>query len=361
MKVTINDVAERAGVSIKTVSRVINNEPSVRSSTRARVLEVVEALNYRPNLAARNLAGTHSYSIGFIYDNPNAYYVIDMQNGILDACRAQGYELLIHPSNAQSSTIHEELRRLVEQSRVAGLVLTPPFSESQEVINTLKAMDVEFVRIVSSHGHKVAESNCILIDDTAAAFAITQHLLDFGHKRVAYLSGGTEHFSTQGRLEGYKKALQNAGLPFDEQLVEQGEYSFDSGVKSATKLLQSGEPPTAIFAGNDEIAAGALFAARMLNIDVPEQLSIAGFEDSPFSRQTWPKLTTAHQPNEEIAQRAAELALERIHFKSCEEKGIKEKNGAKSTKQKSNTGCYFTPKLVVRESTGAAPQKNARR
>lgn len=357
MKVTINDVAERAGVSIKTVSRVMNNEPSVRPSTRERVLEVVQALNYRPNLAARNLAGTHSYSIAFIYDNPNAYYVIDMQNGILEACRAQGYELLIHPSNAESRTIHDTLHRLVEQSRVAGLVLTPPFSESPEVIDTLCAMDVEFVRIISSHGNESTENNSILIDDTAAAFTITQHLLDYGHRRIAYLSGGTEHFSTQGRLEGYKKALRMAGLPFDEQLVIPGEYSFDSGVANATALLQSDNPPSAIFAGNDEIAAGALFAARMLNFDVPRQLSIAGFEDSPFSRQTWPKLTTAHQPNDEIARCATELVLERIQSKCNGERSGKSKGGASSVNREKKITRYFTPKLIVRESSGAAPQK----
>ncbi|MFA0812262.1 LacI family DNA-binding transcriptional regulator [Microbulbifer epialgicus] len=352
MKVTINDVAERAGVSIKTVSRVINNEPSVRPSTRKRVLEVVQALNYRPNLAARNLAGTHSYSIAFIYDNPNAYYVIDMQNGILEACRTQGYELLIHPSNAKSSTIHDELRRLVEQSRIAGLVLTPPFSETQEVIETLNSLDVKYVRIVSSHGTDEGEHNCIRIDDAAAAFEITQHLLGLGHRRIGYLSGGTEHFSTLGRLEGYKAALQKAGLLYDAQLVAQGEYSFDSGVESATALLKSSQPPTAIFAGNDEIAAGALFAARKLNFDVPRQLSITGFEDSPFSRQTWPKLTTAHQPNEEIARCAAELTLEQVHCK-----GSGERDSQKKIKQEKTIIRSFTPKLIVRESSGPAPEK----
>ncbi|WP_226643211.1 LacI family DNA-binding transcriptional regulator [Microbulbifer variabilis] len=351
MKVTINDVAERAGVSIKTVSRVINNEPSVRTSTRERVMQAVKVLNYRPNLAARNLAGTHTYSIAFIYDNPNAYYVIDMQNGILEACREQGYELLIHPGSGQRDTIHEELRKLVEQSRVAGLVLTPPFSEAQEVIDTLKSLDVEFVRIISSEGCNQGEENCIEIDDEAAAFTITQHLLQLGHKRIAYLGGGSEHLSTHSRLTGYKHALQKAGLPFIEELVIEGEYSFDSGVAGATALLHSASPPSAIFAGNDEMAAGALFAARMLNIEVPQQLSIAGFEDSPFSRQTWPKLTTAHQPNEDIARCAAELVLKRIQCRGSQDK-------EQQAIAKTDSNCRsFTPTLIVRDSSGPAMEE----
>ncbi|WP_299585633.1 LacI family DNA-binding transcriptional regulator [uncultured Microbulbifer sp.] len=352
MKVTINDVAERAGVSIKTVSRVINNEPSVRSSTRERVMNVVQALNYHPNLAARNLAGTHSYSIAFIYDNPNAYYVIDMQNGILEACRTQGYELLIHPGSGHTDSIHRELRKLVEQSRVAGLVLTPPFSETPAVIDTLTSLDVEFVRIISAQDSPQLEENCIHIDDEAAAFAITQHLLQLGHKHIGYLCGGTEHYSTLGRLAGYRRALREAGLPFESELVKEGEYSFDSGVAGATALLHSPTSPTAIFAGNDEIAAGALFAARMLNIEVPQQLSIAGFEDSPFSRQTWPKLTTAQQPNEDIARCAAELVLERIQCRGNQEKD-QQQAGRKTT----NLRRSFTPTLVVRDSSGPVAER----
>ncbi|MCO1333881.1 LacI family DNA-binding transcriptional regulator [Microbulbifer sp. OS29] len=349
MKVTINDVAERAGVSIKTVSRVINNEPSVRASTRQKVLDAVTTLNYSPNLAARNLAGTHSYSVAFIYDNPNAYYVIDMQNGILEACRAHGYELLIHPSDSKSSLISDDLCRLVDHGKVAGLVLTPPFSETPSIIETLKSRNVEFVRIVSSHSTEAIEENCIQIDDYQAAYDITQYLLALGHRRIAYLSGGEEHLSTLGRLQGYCKALEEAGIAIDRQLIIKGEYSFESGEASAKEILHSDTPPTALFAGNDEIAAGALFAARLLNIDVPGKLSIVGFEDSPFSRQTWPKLTTAHQPNQEIARSAAELALSRIRCKgaqSCHGNGLESSDKIHRS---------FTPQLVIRESTGPAP------
>ncbi|GMG86521.1 LacI family DNA-binding transcriptional regulator [Biformimicrobium ophioploci] len=339
-KATINDVAERAGVSIKTVSRVINNEPSVRPATRTKVMEAVTALNYQPSLAARNLAGTRSYTIAFIYDNPNAYYVIDMQNGILEACKARGYELLIHPSNSATDAIHTELETLVNQSKVAGLVLTPPFSESPEVLETLRKLKVNYVRIVSSSAAQDDEENCILVEDGTAAHAITKHLLQLGHRRIGFISGGEEHVSTHERLQGYRDALAGFGIEYDPALVASGEYSFESGVNGAKQLLALEPRPTAIFASNDEMAAGALFAARLMGISIPEQLSIAGFEDSPFSRQTWPKLTTAHQPNLEIARRAAMHLLARS-------RGDKEPGKPDSNR--------FTPELVTRESSAQAP------
>lgn len=349
MKATINDVAAQAGVSIKTVSRVINNEASVRPATRKKVMEAVEALSYQPNLAARNLAGTRSYTIAFIYDNPNAYYVIDMQNGILEACRARGYELLIHPSNSKSGAVHEELKKLVENSRVAGLVLTPPFSEDPEVIKTVKSLKVDYVRIVSASAALDDEDNCIQIDDSEAAYNITNHLIEHGHRRIGFLAGGEEHVSTHARLDGYRRALKDAGLPIEEDLILKGEYAFDSGVNGAKKLLNSAESPSAIFASNDEMAAGALFAARLMHIEIPEQLSIVGFEDSPFSRQTWPKLTTAHQPNNEIAKCAAALVLSKARGKIAAD-------NAKASKE-AGIVREFTPELVVRDSTGEAPSK----
>ncbi|MBB5212810.1 LacI family DNA-binding transcriptional regulator [Microbulbifer hydrolyticus] len=349
MKSTINDVAARAGVSIKTVSRVINNEPSVRPATRKKVMDAVEELHYQPNLAARNLAGTRSYTIALIYDNPNAYYVIDMQNGILEACKARGYELLIHPSNSKSETVNDELRALVEHSKVAGVVLTPPFSETQSVIDEVKKLGLDYVRIVSSGAAEGDEENCIQVDDTAAAYDITKHLIEHGHKRIGFLCGGEEHISTHGRLDGYKEALQQAGISIDPELIVAGEYSFDSGVSGAKHLLEKDTPPTAIFASNDEMAAGALFAARLMHIEIPQQLSIVGFEDSPFSRQTWPKLTTAHQPNNEIAKCAAALVLNKARSKSAAESAAANKDAGIKKK--------FVPELLVRDSTGDSPSQ----
>ncbi|GGW62912.1 LacI family DNA-binding transcriptional regulator [Alishewanella tabrizica] len=338
MKVTINDVAKLAGVSIKTVSRVMNNEPSVRQDTVDKVMAAVKQLQYQPNAAARNLASSKSYSIGYVYDNPNAYYIIDMQNGLLEACRKHGYELLIHPTNAKSTNIVNEVLDLVERSRLAGLVLTPPFSEMPELAAELDKKGIDFVRIISGSTPSDKLKNCVLIDDFTAAFRITNHLLDQGHSKLAFLCGDEEHSSSGERLAGFKAALTKRGITLNDDYIIPGTYSFESGVQGAQTLLAMADKPSAIFACNDEIAAGALFCARLSHINIPAQLAIAGFENSPFSRQTWPPLTTANQPNSIIACQAAELL-----FKAC-----------KQTSANANfEQPVFVPELLVRESTRA--------
>ncbi|RHW77542.1 LacI family DNA-binding transcriptional regulator [Colwellia sp. RSH04] len=338
MKATINDVAKHAGVSIKTVSRVINNEPSVRQITRDKVQDAVSELNYQPNLSARNLAGTKSYSIAYVYDNPNAYYIIDMQEGILSACKEQGFELLIHPCDSKKENITEEITSMLKHSRTAGLVLTPPFSEMPDFVNSMLALDVKVVRIMSGDEAPDQLTPCVMVNDREAAQTITQHLIDNGHKKIGFIAGDAEHMSTIERYKGYRRALKANDIEFDKQLVIEGDYSFESGVQGAKKLMSNNTTqdslPTAIFSCNDEIAAGALFAARLMDISIPEQLSIVGFENSPFSRQTWPKLTTADQPNAEIAQDAASLLIAQIR---------KQENKI--------TLSQYIPQLVVRDST----------
>ncbi|WOH37753.1 LacI family DNA-binding transcriptional regulator [Thalassotalea fonticola] len=337
MKVTINDVAKLSGVSIKTVSRVMNNEASVRQATRDKVMAAVKQLNYQPNLAARSLAGTKSYNIAYIYDNPNAYYIIDMQNGILSECRKQSFELLIHPCNSKSVDILEEITTMIRHSRIAGVVLTPPFSEMPNVVDRLNDLGVKFVRIFSGHTVPDTLSPCIMVNDFDAAFEITEHLIELGHQEIGFISGGKEHKSTFERIEGFKAALAKNEITCREDLIIDGEYSFESGVQGAQTLLAKSTRPTAIFSCNDEIAAGALFASRLENVAIPEELSIVGFENSPFSRQTWPKITTADQPNQTIAQNATALLINEIR------------------EQKSEEICeQFTPKLLVRDSSGTA-------
>ncbi|QSX38989.1 LacI family DNA-binding transcriptional regulator [Shewanella sedimentimangrovi] len=333
MKVTINDVAKYAGVSIKTVSRVTNNEPSVKQETIDKVNEAIKALNYQPNLAARNLAGTKSYVIGFIYDNPNAYYIIDMQNGILSACRDRGYELLIHPCNAKSESICEELTALVKHSRLAGLVLTPPLSEDPRLLQALDDMDANYVRIIAGSGAEGARGLTVLVDDRHGAVEITEHLIKLGHKKIAFISGDQHHESTKERFTGFEQAMKRAKLRLENDYIIEGNYSFESGVAGAKQLLAMENRPTAIVACNDEIAAGALFAARLAGVDIPAELSIVGFEDSPFSRQTWPKLTTVHQPNQRIAQMATELLIDNRR------------------EQQQLAPRVFTPEPVVRDSS----------
>lgn len=343
MKVTINDVAKLAGVSMKTVSRVINKEPSVRKKTYDLVMNAVKELNYQPNIAARNLASTSAFAVALVYDNPNAYYVIDMQNGVLSRCKEEGYDLVIHPCSNKDDTMREEFKTMIQRSRLAGLVLTPPLSEQKDIIEMLDELNVPYVRLLSGReDDNEGVTNSILVNDFAASHEITEHLISLGHKKIAFVLGDKEHKSTSERLAGYKQALLDHDIAFDDALIFEGRYSFESGVQGAKHLLADNNALqiTAILGGNDEVAAGALFAARLMNIEIPQQLSITGFEDSPFSRQTWPKLTTAHQANDVISEHAARLLFSKTRT---------------GRKQEKDLVTNFTPSIVVRDSTGPAP------
>ena len=344
MKSTIKDVADLAGVSFKTVSRVINQEGSVKPDTLSKVTNAIKELNYQPNSAARNLAGMRSYTIGYVYDNPNAYYVIDMQNGMLAECRDRGYELLIHPCNANSDNIIEEILTMIRRSQLAGLIISPPLSEMPQVLSALAKLDLAFVRIISGSCEQNENSPCVFIHDHEAAYQITEHLIKLGHKKIAFISGDAGHRSTGERYEGYLDALQANQLSVPPSYLYAGQYSFETGVLGAQALMALDERPTAIFSCNDEIAAGALFASRLMGIGVPDQLSIAGFEDSPFSRQTWPKLTTAAQPTNSIARKAASSLITHI---------IAQRTGRGKVGPIAHQ--HFQPELVVRESTATCP------
>lgn len=338
MAATIKSVAEMAGVSIKTVSRVINKEGTVKPDTLQRVEEAIKALKYTPNKAARDLASKGASVLGYVYDNPNAYYIIDMQKGILDVCRKNNFELLIHPCDASSKNIAKELVDMVDTAQLAGLILSPPLSEMPEVLSKLDQNQISYVRILSGDGPFPSSLPYVLVNDFKAAYDITEHLISQGHKNIAFIAGEEIHKSTIERLNGYKAALEKAGIAIDESLIIKGTYSFETGVKSSETLLAMSPHPTAVFACNDEIAAGTLFGARMKGVDVPQELAIAGFENSPFSRQTFPPLTTASQPTNEIAQHAAASLIQYLRAK-------------KAKAAHDNLNHTFIPELVVRAST----------
>jgi LacI family transcriptional regulator len=345
---TSKDVAARAGVSLQTVSRVVNNAPSVHSETRARVQRAIDELNYKPDVAARNLRGTKAYAIGLVYDNPNANYVVSVINGLLKVCNTMGFGLQIHPTDLDSKDLNNDLHNLVNSSRLAGLVLTPPMSEQAELIDYLVAHSIPFVRIISATADPGDGLPCVYVDDRDAAYDITEHLIQMGHNRIGFLWGSRRHRSSTERFRGYTDALHDYGLVKDDTLIVEGDFCFDDGFRGARKLLALSNRPTAIFGSNDEIAAGVLAAARSTGLEVPYDLSIAGFEDSPFSRQSWPALTTARQATQDIAEHAARLLIEQLNHSSSDDVG--------------NKG--FSPELVVRGSTAPprtriAPESDA--
>jgi len=307
--VTINDVAEHSGVSIKTVSRVLNNEPNVRPSTRARVEDAVRALDYSPNLSARGLAGTQSRMIGLIYENPSPNYLFRAITGALEACKAAGYSLSLQTMPPDSYDLAERVTRFVDRSRVDGLLLIPPVGDVPSVLDALEERDLPYSRVAPLDGRPGLG---VSVDDLHASAQVVAHLADLGHRRIGFISGHPDHGATRSRLEGYRLGLLRAELEYDAALVFEGFFDSDSGRRAGEYFLAMQQPPTAIFASNDEMAAGLLQIAHERNWRIPEQLSIAGFDDTPLSRTVWPPLTTVHQPIRHMALRATQLLLERI-------------------------------------------------
>lgn len=339
---TIKDVAARAQVSLKTVSRVINDEAGVQARTRERVQQAVAELGYQPDPSARSLRSAQSYALGLLYDNPNPYYVIAVQNGVLSVCRETGYGLQIHPCDSTSPTLASEIIELVRHARLAGIVLAPPMSEQKALVSELIAHGIRLVRIVSAAEDPRDGTPCVYVDDRDAAYEITEYLIQLGHARIGFLWGGKSHGSSWERYKGYEDALRDYGIALDPELVVEGDYSFDDGFRGARRLLALADRPTAVFGSNDEIAAGVLAAAKSSGMNVPYDLSIAGFEDSPFSKQSWPALTTAKQATEEIARHAARRLLQEIREQPAQ--------------PLPNEG--FSPQLVVRGSTAPPRPKN---
>lgn len=307
MKATIDHVAELAGVSIKTVSRVVNKEPNVRQATRDKVLAAIAQLDYRPNSSARSLAGSRSFLIGLLYANPSANYVMDIQSGVLSICRPQNYDLLIHPCDYRAPDLVKEIVDMVHQKRIDGLVLTPPLTDHLALLEELNRLATPFVRIAPTLNKEI--SPYVETNDQEAAYDMTCQLIAMGHSRIGFICGHPDHRAVSHRYEGYKAALIENDMPLNPDWVEQGHNSFESGEACARRLLQRQPRPTAIFTANDDMAAGAIMVAHQMGLKLPEELSVAGFDDTPVAHQIWPALTTVRQPVQQMAKKATDLLL----------------------------------------------------
>ena len=311
-KPTIDDVAALAGVSIKTVSRVVNREPNVRQSTRDKVDKAISELNYRPNLSARSLASHRSHLIVLVYDDPSAYevpssgYIIRMQEGTLRACRTANFELLIHPCNYRNDDVCEELKGVIEQTRPDGVVLAAPLSNMPKIVDAISDTGTPMVRLSPGNGN--GDEYSIATDDREVSAEMTRYLGSLGHQRIGYVTGHRSHIAVANRFEGYKDGLRESNLEFNDELIAAGDNSIASGEEAAEQLLSLENPPTAIFAANDDMAAGVIRVAHRMGLDVPADLSVAGFDDSSLAQQIFPSLTTIRQPLGTMAERAA-LAL----------------------------------------------------
>ena len=290
---TIDDVAKAAGVSIKTVSRVVNRENNVSDRTRKKVEAAVKDLDYRPNLSARSLAGRRSYLIGLVYDNPSDNFVMRAQAGVLEECQPSHYGLALHPCKANAPDLVKDILDWVHETNTDGLVLTPPVCDNLELVERLQQEAIPYV-VVSSESQGAAPY--VMIDEIAAARDMTEHLLSLGHRRIAFIKGHPEHQASTLRYQGFEAAMEAAAVAIDPLLVYQGYFDFESGEKAAKHLLSLDNPPTVIFASNDDMAAGAMNVAHSMALAIPGDIAIAGFDDANLSHQIWPALSTVRQP-----------------------------------------------------------------
>jgi LacI family transcriptional regulator len=304
--VTIQEVADLAQVSPKTVSRVINNEPRVRSDTRNRILAAIEQLNYRPNLNARGLASNRSFLIGLFCERPGDY-LSEFQAGAVERCRESSMHLMVEPLDVQSPDVGKELDTLLGQLRLEGVILLPPLSDHPAVLNILQEAKIPIVRIAPRQNLSAAPS--IGIDDYAAARQVTAHLLNLGHRRIGFMLGRPEHGATEQRYLGFIDEMRAHQLSVDFDLVQTGNFSFTDGLVCAERMLRTANPPTAIFASNDDMAAAAISMARKFGLNLPGQLSVTGFDDAPIATMIWPELTTVRQPVAAMARIAADLII----------------------------------------------------
>ena len=301
---TINDIARLAEVSKKTVSRVINNSPFVKEETRKRVEAVIAEHGFTPDPQARGLAFRRSFLVGMIYDNPSPNYVVNMQQGVLDAVRGAGLELVVHPCNRANDSFLTDVRNFVVRQKLFGVVMPPSVSEDDRVVAILKEADCPYVRIASV---SLDDPACMVVThDSRGAARAARHLAELGHRRIAFISGPDTFRSSHERGRGFAEGLAEHGLTLDPAYIRRAAYTFESGVEAATELLALPQRPTAIFAGNDEMAIGVMKAARDAGLDVPRDLSIVGFDDLPMASRVWPNLTTVRLPIRDMGRMAAE-------------------------------------------------------
>ncbi|TPG46853.1 LacI family DNA-binding transcriptional regulator [Rhodanobacter glycinis] len=308
-RVTITDVARAVGTSKKTISRVLNNDPNVSAVMRQSVLAAIAELNYRPLTSARSLATNRSFMIGLLYDNRSPSYIMEVQAGVLEACEAQHYSMMVQPLVSTAADFVERVEDILSRQRPDGLILTPPLTDHPQLLDCLHRNGVPFASIAPRH-----PEGCIgvMLREREAAAAMVDHLVALGHRRIAHILGDPEHGAGIWRLAGYRDGLACAGLKEDPAYMVQGRFSFESGVAAMHQLLALPLRPTAVFAGDDDMAVGAIWAAAEAGVSIPRDISICGFDDTTIATQVWPPLTTVHQPVREMGRRATEELLRRV-------------------------------------------------
>ncbi|MFC3440802.1 LacI family DNA-binding transcriptional regulator [Sphingobium rhizovicinum] len=307
--VTMQAVADRAGVSAMTVSHVINGTKKLREETRDAVLAAIEALGYVPNVAARALASAQSTRIGIVYRNAQNAFLSAMLVGTLNAAARLGAQVIIRKCDSFSTQDATDAVSSLLRSGANAILLAPPYSELLTGTDFSAGLKVPVAAI--AHGDALDDMDSIGVDEMAAARAMTEHLIGRDHRRIGFVTGPETHSAAARRLAGYNQALAAHGITADPALVQPGDFSFESGLVAAAALLDLPEPPTAIFASNDDMAAAASLIAHQRGLRIPEDLAVAGFDDAPIAVKIWPPLTTVRQEIDHMAERATEIMVAR--------------------------------------------------
>ena len=336
-RVTIGDVARHAGVSRKTVSRVVNREANVSDKLRRKVEKVVAQLNYHPDRQARSLRSGRSFHIAFLYGAPSSYFVIRLLEGIRRACLDHGYQLVVFETEVRGSRLVLSLLEFLERERADGLLMMPPMTDNEQLLAALDEEGIPYARVTP--GHSRPNMIDVVTTGSAAGREMVEHLLAHGHRRIGFVAGHPDHIAMGDRLEGAREAIRKWTDGPAELIVRQGLNNFESGLEAARELLRLEPRPTAIFAANDDMASGVLFEAHERGLRVPDDLSVAGFDDTLLAPHIWPGLTTIHMPIAELGGQATENLLAQIKGKPV----------APSTE--------IPATFVKRRSTGAVPLK----
>lgn len=289
---TIADVAAQANCSPMTVSRVINGGSRVKAETHEAVMKAVRKLNYKPNRAARSLAGGEQLRIALMFDNPSASYLAEFLMGALDEASSNDIHLEVQSCDNASEAL--PIMRKLHDGGIKGFILPPPLCDNQAVMDLANELDA--VAIAVGPGKATDAHGSVIIDDFQAAYDMTKHIIGLGHSRIGFIIGNPEQVASGRRLSGYLAAMNDAKLDVIDELIVQGRFTYRSGMAATESLLKVDPRPTAIFASNDDMAAAAVAVAHRQHLDVPTDLTVCGFDDTEMASTIWPELTTIRQP-----------------------------------------------------------------
>lgn len=305
---TMHEVAEKIGVSPMTVSRVLSGSANVRSETRARVQAALQEHGYVLDVAARNLAKGFTIHIGLLYNNPSSAYLNELLIGVLEQSRLQGCQVILQKCNVRGE--RAAIINLLDAG-VHGIILPPPLSDSKTALETLRSRKIPFVSVAS--GSADARDLAVRIDDFEASVAMTRYLLSLGHRDLGFIIGAPNQTASAQRFAGFKAAL-SGGTLLNPDWIKHGAFTYRSGLIAAEQILSNRRRPQAIFASNDDMAAATIAVAHRSGLEVPGDLTVTGFDDTPLASAMWPTLTTIRQPIAAMARKSVEMLLEEVRL-----------------------------------------------